>query len=219
VKRSLVIAVIAALTLVLVPAALAGRANGRKVFTANGKVTAVDAEGGTFTMKVKSGARMRSQRGKEVTVNVTDTTKLWRVVTGERTTVALADVKVGERVWTRGTFSVSDGSRVYTAARVKLKATWPIRARAVVTAVDADAGTVTATVYRKANRALRAYIGEDVTFLTTDATRFRLRVDGTTSTITLADIVVDDKVTVWGYADNQDPTDRIYVARRILVRR
>lgn len=218
-KRLLVIAVIAALTLVLVPAALAGTARGKKVFTANGSVTAVDPDSGTFSMKVKSGSRMRSQRGKEVTINVTDATKVWRVVNGKRSTVALADVKAGERVWTKGTFTRTDGSRVYTAKRVKLKATWPVRARAEVTAIDAGARTVTLKVYRRANRALRAFVGEEVTFLTTDATKFRLRADRKTSTIGFDDVAVGDKVTVWGYADNQDPTDRVYVARRLLVRR
>jgi len=46
-----------------------------------------------------------------------------------------------------------------------------------------------------------------------------LRADRKTSTIGFDDVAVGDKVTVWGYADNQDPTDRVYVARRLLVRR
>jgi hypothetical protein len=59
-------------------------------FTANGKVTAVDAD--SFTMHVKGGSK--DLHGSDVTVTVTDTTKMRR--NGAKATVA--DLQVGDRV-------------------------------------------------------------------------------------------------------------------------
>jgi hypothetical protein len=63
-------------------------------FTANGKVTAVDDAG--FTMHVKGGSK--DLHGTDVTVAVTDTTKMRR--NGDKATVA--DLQVGDRVNVHG---------------------------------------------------------------------------------------------------------------------
>jgi hypothetical protein len=223
-KRSFAVAVMAAVVLVAAPVALVGagesakaKKHGWKVFTARGVVTTVDAENDTFTMEVKNGKRMRSQRGQEIIVQVNDATKIYRVLAGERTAVELADMKVGERVWTKGTFVKSDGSSIYTAKRVKLKASWPFMVKGAVTAVDCGANGVTVQVTRSM-RAMRAYVGDEVTLQTTDATKFRKCVDGVTTTITCAEIAVEDVVVVNGSVDNTEPTDRIFVVRRLLVK-
>ena len=64
-------------------------------FTANGKVTAVDAT--SFTMHVKGGSK--DLHGTDVTVTVTDSTKMRR--DGAKATVA--DLQVGDRVNSHGT--------------------------------------------------------------------------------------------------------------------
>jgi uncharacterized protein DUF5666 len=64
-------------------------------FTANGKVTAVDAT--SFTMHVKGGSK--DLHGTDVAVTVTDTTKMRR--DGAKATVA--DLQVGDRVNSHGT--------------------------------------------------------------------------------------------------------------------
>ena len=221
-KKLSIVLVITAVALAAAPAALA-KSTGTtraKSFTAKGKVTAVDAESGTMTMKVWSGTRyIRHKRGKTVTFNVTGNTRIHRVVNGYYTAIALADVKAGERVTVKGFHRKKDGKRVYTARRVTTKATWAVRARAKVTAIDSDAKTLTVRIHRRYNYHLRARIGKELTFQITDDTKLRLRQNRSTADITFDEIVVDDKVTIWGYADNQDPTDRVYVARRLLVRR
>lgn len=232
-KLVIMVAAILALVVAVAPVALAGpgkakpgQGQGDKVgskqraskkFTANGVVRSVAAEDGTFTMKVWSGGKMRAQRGKLVTIKVVDATKIFRVVAGERSNVALADVKAGERVWVQGTFVKADDGRVYTAKRVKLKGTWPFMAKGVVTGTDVGAATITLKVTRSMV-AMRAWLGEEIVLQIGDATRLLKRVDGVTSPITLADIAIDDKVTVNGLVDNTQPTDKEFIARRVLVR-
>jgi hypothetical protein len=63
-------------------------------FTANGKVTAVDAGG--FTMHVKGGSK--ALHGTDATVTVTDTTKVRR--NGAKASVS--DLQVGDRVTVNG---------------------------------------------------------------------------------------------------------------------
>jgi hypothetical protein len=70
-------------------------------FTANGKVTAVDAD--SFTFHAKGGSR--ALHGTDVTVSVTDTTKMRR--DGAKATVA--DLQVGDRVNVNGS-RADDGS-------------------------------------------------------------------------------------------------------------
>jgi hypothetical protein len=72
-------------------------------FTANGKVTAVDATGSTFTFHAKGGSK--ALHGTDVTVSVTDTTKMRR--NGAKAT--LADLQVGDRVTVNGA-RADDGS-------------------------------------------------------------------------------------------------------------
>ena len=76
-------------------------------FTANGKVTAVDAT--SFTMHVKGGSK--DLHGTDVTVTVSDTTKMRR--DGAKATVA--DLQVGDKVNVHGARG-SDGT--FTARHV-----------------------------------------------------------------------------------------------------
>lgn len=230
-KLVIMVAAVLALVVAVAPVALAGpgkakpgQGQGDKVglkqraskkFTANGVVRSVAAEDGTFTMKVWSGGKMRSERGKLVTIKTADSTKIFRVVAGRRSAVQLADMRAGERVWVQGTFVKNDDGRDYTAKRVKLKATWPFMAKGVVTAVGD--GTITVEVTRSMV-AMRAWLGEEIVLQVGDATRLLKRVDGVTGPITLADVAIDDAVTVNGLVDNTQPTDKELIARRVLVR-
>ena len=76
-------------------------------FTANGKVTAVDAT--SFTMHVKGGSK--DLHGTDVTVTVSDTTKMRR--NGAKATVA--DLQVGDKVNVHGARN-ADGT--FTARHV-----------------------------------------------------------------------------------------------------
>lgn len=232
-KRLSIVLAVLALALAAAPVALAGNANGPqhgnkagwKIFTANGKVTAVDDVAGTLTMKVWSGSKLlRRQRGKEIVVKVTESTLIHRVVVKRLVKVSsLAEVKPGERIWVRGKITVVDSSRVYTATRVRLKATWPFSARGTITALDADAdpdpAVVTLTVkLTRSMAALRALVGQEVVFTTRAATAFRKWVDGERTVITFSDLQVGDNVYLGGWVDNREPTDRQYILKRVTVK-
>ena len=224
-KKLIVIAAIAALTLAVAPVALgasakaqAGTNSGKVVFTANGKVTEVNPTDGAFSMRVWSGSRVRKERGHDIVIHVTDTTKIWRVAMGRSTPVALADLKIGERVWTKGTFTTGNEGRTYTAARVKLTATWPFMAKGVVDTVDAAGNSLTVKITRSM-RAMRSPVDEVVAFVTVESTVVKKRdAAGRYHLITLADVKEGDKVLISGRVDNREPTDMQYIAKRLLVR-
>lgn len=234
-KLIIVLAAVSVLVMAAAPAALAAPGKGKpatagkgqgtkkryRPFTANGLVTAVvsDDSGTYFQMRVWSGGKMRAERGKVVTINVTDKTRIWRVDGGTRTAIGLADMSPGERVWTAGTFVKTDDGRTYTAKRVKLKASWSFMAKGTVAAdgVDTTAGTVTVSI-TKSMVAMRAYIGTDITFQTSATTRFLKRVDDATIVITLEEIQPGDTVIVNGRVDNTTPDAKVFNARRVLVK-
>lgn len=221
-KKLFVIAAVAALTLALAPVALGapgGKKLGKVVFTANGKVTAVDAAGETFTMRVWSGSRVRQERNKDIDVNVTAKTKIWRVVMGRAVVVALGDVKAGERVWTKGTFATSNGTRTYTATRVRLKATWPFMAKGIVVddGVDVANGTLTVKI-TKSMKAMRSFLGEEVVFAAVKSTVIKKRISGKYRRIALDAVEDGNKVTISGRVDNREPTAMQFVAKKVLVR-
>lgn len=88
----------------------------------------------------------------------------------------------------------------------------------VVTAVDAENGTVS-VLAKRTNRRARAYRGDVVTLTVTDATRLlRRTVDGDLVTVTLADIVAGDRVTSVGKLDKSDPASPVFTAFRITLR-
>ncbi len=57
-----------------------------------------------------------------------------------------------------------------------------------------------------------------MTLQTTDATTSRERIDAVTTTITCAEITVEDAVVVSGYCYNTKPTNRGFIACRLLVK-
>lgn len=198
-----------------------GNTNGAKKryrpFTANGLV--VEVGSGSFTMKVWSGGKMRRERGKAVVIKVTDKTRIWRVDVGKRTTVELGDMQAKERVWVAGTFVTTDDGREYTARRVKLKASWPFMVKGTVEAdgVDVSAGTIKLKVTRSMV-AMRPYVGNVLTFQTSDTTRLLKRADGVTSVVALGDIQPGDTVVVNGRVDNSAPDAKVFNAKRVLVK-
>ena len=78
--------------------------------------------------------------------------------------------------------------------------------RNVSTVTTSDSGSQS-TLFSPSMRAMKAYVGDEVTLQVTDATKSRKRIDAVTTTITCAEITVEDAVVVSGYVDNTEPTD------------
>jgi Domain of unknown function (DUF5666) len=85
-----------------------------------------------------------------------------------------------------------------------------------ITSLDSSARTVNVKV-ASGNRLAKPYLGKDVTILTTNATRFLLRnPDGSATPITFAELIVGQKVSVYGgVVDNVLTASRITVGARL----
>ncbi len=86
----------------------------------------------------------------------------------------------------------------------------PYALSGTISAMDAENRTVTVTVVC-GNRLAKPYVGQDVTLLTTSATRFLLRnADGTITPITFEDLVVGQNVSSHGTL-----VDNVFTAVRV----
>jgi hypothetical protein len=226
VKRLLIVAAVVALTLAAAPVAFAGHHQGGpstkakgKAFVCQGKVVAVDVTAKKITLKVWSGNRgLRRYHGKDLVVQVADTTRIVRRAFGEATVVILADVKAGERIWVNGTADRSNpNTTVYNARTIRLQATWPFSVKGTVQSLDPVGLTVTVKIDH-AMKAMKPLVGDEVTFQTTVDTIFMKWVDGVCTPITFADLAVNDKVRVGGTVDNTAAPDKQFIAKRITVK-
>jgi len=224
VKRLLIVIAVAVLALAAAPVALAGQGQGPakakgKAFAVHGKVTAVDAAGKTVSLKIWGGAKwLRKYRTQNLVVTVPESTKIVRRAFGEATATTLAEVKIGERIWITGTADRSNpNSTVFTARWIRLQATWPFQVKATITALDPATGEIKVKVNR-AMVAMKPYIGEEVAIQTTTETVFKTCVDGVVTELTFADLKVDQRVVIGGTVDNTAPTDKQFIAKRVLVK-
>jgi hypothetical protein len=88
----------------------------------------------------------------------------------------------------------------------------PYALSGTITALDSDAGTVTALV-ACGNPLVKPYIGQEITLQTTQATRFLLRnEDGTATPISFADLLVGQNISSHGTLANDT-----WAATRITV--
>jgi hypothetical protein len=139
-RRLIVLAVVAALALLVVPAAFAGNGNrggtcgggsnggngqgGAKATTANyslsGDVTAVDAENGVVTVTVaKANRAARAFVGKSVALKVSATTLFYeRTTDGERVTATLSDIATGDRITSAG--KLTKATSTFAARRITI---------------------------------------------------------------------------------------------------
>jgi len=91
----------------------------------------------------------------------------------------------------------------------------PFACFAVVTAVNAQGGTVTATV-KKGNRAVKNCVGKDVTFaVAANAVIVKLG-DGDPATVSLSAVAVGDRVHLLGKVDLTTPGAPVFTAHLVL---
>lgn len=89
-------------------------------------------------------------------------------------------------------------------------------AKGTVTAVDAEAGTLTMLVWR-GNRRVHPYLGTELTMMVAPDARIREVTPDGCVTITLADVTVGDRVMAKGRVDRTDPTAPVFTARWLRV--
>ena len=89
--------------------------------------------------------------------------------------------------------------------------------RGPVTAVDATAGTLTATMNR-VTRALSPYYHASCDFLVAADARIWVMKNGWPAKATLADVVVGDRIYAQGGADRSIPSEPVFTIRWMTVR-
>jgi hypothetical protein len=230
VKKKFIVALLAAsvAALALAPAAVAKKpANHRPPvrFTLQGKVTDIAAgtDSTAITAVIWTGSQGLTRfHGQSIVLTATSATKVQRLANGKSSSITLADVKVNDRIraWGRVTHP-NPNTTTYTLTRLQVRSTWPITLQGPVVSVNTGTppGTLTVTV-RRASFGLRHFISTpDVTLtLTANAVLRKVTANGIVK-ITLDQIKTGDRVLVQGKVDNTDPSNALYFARWVLVKR
>jgi hypothetical protein len=173
-----------------------------------GTVTAVDVEAGVLTVAIDEASGGLTGT---VDIVVTDGT---RFVLGHEgrccdDEITLADVDVGDGVGVWGTIDSSSGTPVYAADRVCVRVP-RFGLVGAVTAVDAVSGVITIEI----DHASGDLSGSVDVAVTPDTELYAVADHGRTP-ITLADVVVDDEVAVFGTIDSSSG-DPVYTAHVVL---
>jgi hypothetical protein len=125
VKRWIVAGLAVVLVLTVAPAAMAGngKAHGKSKFMAKGPVTAVDPDGGTLALTVKTGTKtVRPYRGLDLPVLVAAGAKLRQATPDGCVNITLADIAPGAKVMVKGRIDRSDpAAPVFVATWVLVK--------------------------------------------------------------------------------------------------
>jgi len=192
-------------------------------FTAVGKIQAVDPAASTVTVRVHLASRGAADwLGEDLTVMVAQDAKVFKAFGRRLQSIALGDLVVGEKLRVEGVVDFSSGSAVYVGKRLVMRRL-PLNDirrfafRGPVTAVDAGAGTLTATVNR-VTRALSPYYHGSRDFMVARDARIWVMKDGWPVRATLGDVLVGDRVYAQGGADRSIPSVPVFTIRWMVVR-
>ena len=192
-------------------------------FTSVGKIQAVDTTANTVTVRVQLASRGAADYlGDDLTIAVAADAHIFKAAGASLETIALSDLIVGEKLRVEGTIDYSSGSAVFMGKRLVMRRL-PINEikrfafRGPVTAVDAAAGKLTATMVR-VTRALSPYYHAACDFVIAPDVRLWVMKDGWPVRATLADVVPGDKVYAQGGADRSTPSAPVFTIRWMVVR-
>ena len=192
-------------------------------FTCVGKIQAVDTTANTVTVRVHLASRGAADYlGDDLPIAVAAGAHIFKAAGASLQSIALSDLVVGERLRVEGTIDYSSGSAVFVAKRLVMRRL-PLDCikrfafRGPVTAVDAAARTLTATMVR-VTRALSPYYHAACSFVVAPDVRLWVMRDGWPVRAKLADVVVGDRVYAQGGADRSTPSAPVFTIRWMVVR-
>ena len=192
-------------------------------FTCVGQIQAVDTTAGTVTVRVHLASRGAADYlGDDLTIVAAADAHVFKAEGSVLKPIALGDLVAGEKLRVEGTIDYSTGSAVFMGKRLVMRRL-PINEikrfafRGPVTAVDAAAGKLTATMVR-VTRALSPYYHAACDFVVAPDVRLWVMKDGWPVRATLADVVVGDKVYAQGGADRSTPSAPVFTIRWMVVR-
>jgi hypothetical protein len=192
-------------------------------FTCVGKIQAVDATARTVTVRVHLASRDAADSlGEDLTVAVAADAHIFKAVGARLQSIALGDLIVGEKLRVEGVTDYSAGSAVFTGKRLVMRRL-PLNDirrfafRGPVTAVDATAGTLTATM-DQVTRALSPYYHASCDFAVAKDARIWVMKNGWPVRATLADVVMGDRLYAQGGADRRVPSAPAFTIRWMVVR-
>ena len=192
-------------------------------FTCVGKIQAVDSDGRTVTLRVHLASPAAEDfLGEDLTVVVPAGARIFKAAGSRLRTISLGDLVVGEKLRAEGNVDYSSGSEVFVGKRLVMRRL-PLNAikrfafRGPVTAVDATAKTLSATMDR-VTRALSPYYHAACDFVVAPGARIWVMNNGWPVKATLADVVAGDRVSAQGSADRSTPSAPVFTIRWMVVR-
>jgi len=192
-------------------------------FTCVGKIQSFDTTAGTVTVRVHlASSAVADSIGEDLLVTVAPDAHLYKAVGPVLQPITLADLVVAEKLRVEGRIDYSSGTPVFLGKRLVMRH-MPIDLvhrfafRGPVTAVDATAGTLTATM-DKVTRALSPYYHESCSFRVAPNAKLWVMKNGWPTKVALSDVVVGDNVYAQGGADRTVPSLPVFTIRWMLVR-
>jgi hypothetical protein len=198
-------------------------------FTCVGKIQAVDtstasdASAGTVTVRVHLASRAVADFiGEDLLVTVAPGARISKASGSALRPIALGDLVVGEKLRVEGRIDYSSGAATYLGKRLVMRR-MPINTihrfafRGDVTAIDAAAGTLTASL-DKVSRALSPWYHGTQTFRVAPGAQLWVMQNGWPQKTQLADVVVGDHVYAQGSADRNVPSLPVFTIRWMVVR-
>jgi hypothetical protein len=227
-KKLVVVALVAIAVLVICAPAMAWPVAQRwwepsSHFTAVGKIQAVDATANTVTLRVHlASPGVADYLGDDLTVVVAAGAHVYKAFGARFESIALGGLVVGEKLRVEGQIGYPAGSPVFTGHRLVMRRLPMNEIRRFafmgpVTAVDATAGTLTATMDRVTRALSPSYHGA-CDFVVATGARIWVMKNGWPAKATLADVVAGDRVYAQGGADRSVPSAPVFTIRWMLVR-
>jgi hypothetical protein len=192
-------------------------------FTCVGKIQAVDPTASTVTVRVHLASRGAAEHlGEDLTIAVAPGARVFKAAGARYESIALGDLVVGEKLRVQGVIDYSSGTATYVGKRLVMRRL-PLNEvrrfafRGRVTAVDATAGTLTATMNR-VTRALSPSYHASCDFVVASDARIWVMRDGWPVRAALADVAVGDRVYAQGGADRSIPSAPVFTIRWMIAR-
>jgi hypothetical protein len=227
-KKLIVVALVAIAVLVICAPAMAWPVAQKwwepsSHFTAVGKIQAVDTTARNVTVRVHlASTGAADYLGDDLTIVVAADAHVYKAFGARLKSITLADLVVGEKLRVEGQVGYPTGSPVFTGHRLVMRRL-PLNEirrfafRGPVTAVDAIAGTLTATM-DKVTRALSPYYHGPCSFVVAPSARIWVMKNGWPVKATLADVVAGDRVEAQGGANRSIPSVPVFTIRWMVVR-